>query len=67
MKVIAHQNDTVDELCWRHYGRTAGLSEVVLLANPGLAEIGPFIPHGTPVDMPDIAPTPTQQIIQLWD
>lgn len=40
MKVIAHQNDTVDELCWRHYGRTAGLSEVVLLANPGLAESG---------------------------
>ncbi|MCT6292701.1 tail protein X, partial [Salmonella enterica] len=22
MKVRAHQYDTVDALCWRHYGRT---------------------------------------------
>ncbi|RLM12576.1 phage tail protein [Gibbsiella quercinecans] len=67
MKVIAHQYDTVDLLCWRYYGRTDGLAEVVLLANPGLADIGPFIPHGTPVEMPDIAPAATQQTIQLWD
>ncbi|EDG4249310.1 phage tail protein, partial [Salmonella enterica] len=24
MKVRAHQYDTVDALCWRHYGRTQG-------------------------------------------
>ncbi|MDU5021445.1 MAG: tail protein X, partial [Clostridiales bacterium] len=22
MKIRAHQYDTVDALCWRHYGRT---------------------------------------------
>lgn len=38
MKVIAHQYDTVDALCWRHYGRTQGMTEIVLAANPGLAD-----------------------------
>ncbi|VUC77800.1 Phage tail protein X (GpX) [Salmonella sp. NCTC 11881] len=42
MKVRAHQYDTVDALCWRHYGRTQGVTEQVLHANPGLAEYGPF-------------------------
>ncbi|OUH27636.1 tail protein X, partial [Klebsiella pneumoniae] len=27
MKVRALQNDTVDQLCWRHYGKTAGVTE----------------------------------------
>ncbi|EIM1033059.1 tail protein X, partial [Escherichia coli] len=27
MKVRAHQYDTVDALCWRHYGRTQGVTE----------------------------------------
>ena len=40
MKVRAHQYDTVDALCWRHYGRTQGVTEQVLQANPGLAEYG---------------------------
>ncbi len=41
MKVRTQQDDTVDALCWRHYGRTQGLSERVQQANPGLAEYGP--------------------------
>lgn len=41
MKVRAYQYDTVDALCWRHYGRTQGVTEQVLKANPGLAEYGP--------------------------
>ncbi|MBN0734782.1 tail protein X, partial [Pseudomonas aeruginosa] len=27
MKVRAYQGDTVDALCWRHYGRTQGVTE----------------------------------------
>ncbi|PAM39548.1 tail protein X, partial [Klebsiella pneumoniae] len=26
MKVRAYQGDTVDALCWRHYGRTQGVT-----------------------------------------
>lgn len=51
MKVRAHQYDTVDALCWRHYGRTQGVTEQVLKANPGLAEHGPFLPHGLQVEL----------------
>ena len=46
MNVIAHQGDTLDTLCQRHYGRTEGVVEAVLLANPGLAELGVVLPHG---------------------
>lgn len=67
MKVIAHQNDTVDAICWRYYQRTAGVVELVLEANPGLSELGAFIPHGTEIELPDIAPAATKKMVQLWD
>lgn len=68
MRVYAEQGDTVDALCWRHYGRTRGLVEVVMEMNPGLAELGPVLPHGYAVDLPE-APNdqPTTQTIHLWD
>ena len=66
MKVRAHQYDTVDALCWRHYGRTQGVTEQVLKANPGLAEYGPFLPHGLQVELPDIPTTTTVQTVQRW-
>ncbi|MCY1348831.1 Phage Tail Protein X [compost metagenome] len=66
--VIANQGDTVDAICWRHYGRTAGVTEAVLEANPGLAELGAVIPHGTTVVLPDAAPQAEQrQVVNLWD
>ena len=67
MRVRAIQGDTVDAICQRVYGRTAGVAEGVLLANPGIADLGPVLPHGTALDMPDISPQPTVQMVQLWD
>lgn len=67
MKVRAQQYDTVDLLCWRHYGRTQGMTEAVLAANPGLADIGPVLPHGLAVELPDLVPVTTAQTVQLWD
>lgn len=68
MRVRAQQGDTVDALCWRHYGRTVGLVETVLEMNPGLADNGPILPHGLVVEMPDQpATTPTAPLLQLWD
>jgi len=67
MKVRARQYDTVDDLCWRHYGRTQGVTEQVLAANPGLCEHTPFLPHGRLVELPDSVTTPTRQTVQLWD
>lgn len=66
--VRVFQNDTVDALCWRHYGRTAGITEAVLIANPGLADYGPTLPQGLTVTMPDAqAPAPQRQMVNLWD
>jgi len=66
--VIANQGDTVDAICWRYYGRTAGVTEAVLEANPGLADLGPVIPHGTAITLPDAAPQAEQrQVVNLWD
>ena len=66
--VIAAQGDTVDSLCWSYYGRTAGVTEAVLDANPGLADFGPIIPHGTQVTLPDAALQAEQrQVVNLWD
>lgn len=66
--VIANQGDTVDAICWRYYGRTAGVTEAVLEANPGLADLGPVLPHGTQITLPDAAPQAEQrQMVNLWD
>jgi phage tail protein X len=68
MLVIALQNDTVDAMCHRHYGRTSGAVETVLEANPGLADHGVILPHGLAVEMPDLPQalsTPSQ--VNLWD
>ncbi len=63
----AQQGDTVDLICQRHYGRTAGVTEAVLAANPGLADVGPVLPIGTPVRLPPHTPNPTRPTLQLWD
>lgn len=69
MEVRTLQNETVDALCHRHYGRTVGRVEAVLAANPGLADYGPVLPQGLAVEMPamDADAASTISIIQLWD
>ncbi|MFI2817644.1 tail protein X [Vreelandella piezotolerans] len=66
--VRAQQHDTLDAICYRVYGTTRGVTEQVLAANPGLAEHGPLLPHGTPVNLP-ATPQATQRAptVNLWD
>ncbi|KAF1021899.1 MAG: hypothetical protein GAK30_01588 [Paracidovorax wautersii] len=66
--VIAQQNDTVDLLCLRHLGTTAGVTEAVYELNPGLADLGPTLPIGQAVVLPDMPSSqPTVATINLWD
>lgn len=68
MRVIAQQGDTLDLLCHRHLGRTAGVVEAALDANRGLAALGPVLPMGTAVELPDSLPAAAQtKLVQLWD
>lgn len=62
------QNDTIDSICWRYYGRSTGVVEQVLSANPQLDELGVILPIGTDVLLPDLdSPQNIQQNINLWD
>ena len=67
-RVYANQGDTVDAICFRHYGYTAGAVEATLETNPGLADLGPVLPHGTAIDLPDLTnDQPTISLVNLWE
>lgn len=66
MNAITQQGDTLDLICLHYYGRTAGVVERVLAANPGLAELGVVLPHGTTLTLPDVAVQTMQETVNLW-
>ncbi|EAS0523656.1 phage tail protein [Salmonella enterica] len=66
MKVKALEGDTVDLLCFRHYGATQGVTEKVLAANPGLSN-RVFLTPGQMVEMPEQVPEKRRESVQLWD
>lgn len=69
MIATALDGETVDEICWRALGRTKAVTEQVLALNPGLAALGPRLPAGTQVTLPetaDLAPA-VRETVQLWD
>lgn len=68
MRVASQQGDSVDQLVYRHFGRTRGLVEATLELNPGLADLGPVLPLGTTVELPAApADQPAKQLLQLFD
>ena len=58
--------DTIDIICWRHYGRTSGAVEIVLNANRHLAEYGAVLPAGVRIYLPPIEEPKSNQKIKLW-
>ena len=58
--------DMVDAVCHAHYGRRPGAVEAVLAANPGLAAMGPILPAGVRIVLPDL-PAPGPSTVRLWD
>lgn len=67
MQVRSLQGDTVDQLCWRHLGVTSGVVEQTYALNRGLAALGPVLPSGTPVHLPEAKTQPVKTTVQLWD
>lgn len=66
--IRAIQGDMVDMICRREYGDESGFVEAVLDVNPGLAGIGPVLPAGTQVFLPEITPEPEREpLVTLWD
>lgn len=62
----------LDELAARATGsEQGGIVEAILAANPGLAALGPVLPLGTVVVVPDVVPAePTAglaRVVNPWD
>lgn len=62
---IAREGDTPDLIAWRQWGDRPGATEALLAANPGLAALGPVLPTGTEVEIPDL-PDPEPPAAKLW-
>lgn len=67
MKVKANQGDTAELICYRYFGYTAGITEQVLDDNPGLAALGPILPMGTEIILPDAEAPAEKKMVNLWD
>lgn len=65
---LTSEGDTLDEIVWRQYGQQSGAVEMVLEANPGLADLGSVYPAGVQIELPELSqPAETTQQIRLWD
>jgi phage tail protein X len=59
--------DMVDAIAHKVYGATAGYTEAILAANPGLADEGPLLPAGIAITLPDLSDQAQQiQTVKLW-
>lgn len=64
----AKDGDMVDEICWRFYekGQQPLAVERVYEANPGLGRLGPVLPAGTLVNLPELPRPEATPIIRIW-
>ena len=69
IQVRAQQHDTLELLCWRHLGTTAGVVEAALELNRNKLNQEATLKHGQLVMLPD-PPTqsaPATVTLSLWD
>lgn len=65
---VSEDGETVEALVWRALGTRAGrIVERVLDANAGLAALGPVLPVGTPVVVPELSAAVPVERVRLWD
>lgn len=62
-------DERIDRIAARIYGtERGGTVELLLDANPGLAALGPFIPRGTVIEVPQKpAPPPNPAYQRPWE
>ena len=59
--------DVLDAIVWAHYGRQDDrIVELVYEANRGLAALGPVLPEGTVVQLPEIEQERSTESVRLW-
>jgi phage tail protein X len=58
--------EMLDQVAHRHYKGRPGALDVVIAANPGLSKIGPVLPAGVDIVLPDL-PEVKNEGVTLWD
>ena len=68
MIYVTRDGDVIDAICWRVFGRTAGVVEEVLALNPGLGFFPEVLPAGVSIVLPSspAVPAPKREL-SLWD
>ena len=64
-RVIAKEGEMLDEIVWRHYGRSDVIA-AVLEANPQLAQLSPVLVAGLVVELPDLPLPAEAPVLRLW-
>lgn len=59
--------DTLDHICYQHYGQQSGAVEQVLAFNPGLAALGPVYPANILINLPQLTTVVESKTLRLWD
>ncbi|MCO6549565.1 MULTISPECIES: tail protein X [unclassified Gilliamella] len=67
MIIYAMQNETVDALAYRIFGKTKGIVEIIYQNNPMLCELPAMLPMGTALNVPETVPEPEKKRLNLWD
>ncbi len=67
MQYLTSDGDTADLIAWRQYqSRDGRVTERLLEANPGLADLGPILPAGVSVFLPVIETPAKSEGVRLW-
>lgn len=65
------RGDSIDLICYQHYGHTQNVVEKVLERNRGLSLHGVLLPAGLQIVLPEIAAPEsganTRELVRLWD
>lgn len=58
--------ETLDMICWRHYGQCSGFVEKVLMINRHLENFSAVLPAGIKIKLPTIEKPKSNQKIKMW-
>lgn len=59
--------EVIDQIALRHYGSPTGSTELILGANPGLAERPVMLPPGVQINLPALPASPSVRPVRLYD
>ena len=65
MIYVTKDGETLDQICWKHYGNTRNM-EKVLNANRHIANMDAVLDAGIKVTLPAFEEPKTTQKIKLW-